>query len=299
MRWLIKNPAPLDSRLMKWGDYHFGRYVAKWLDRMGQVVDTDYYGQWGSRKKAEVTLILRGRRPCPKRREGFRVIWIISHPEEVSLEEYASCDLVFSASRKHAEWLRSRLSIPVEVLLQCVDTEDFRPADRERDQPRSGFVFVGNTREQRRECAIWAIEKGLPLKVWGRGWRRWIDESYLLGEYIDNQKLPALYSQARATLNDHWPDMRRWGFVNNRVFEALACGLPVISDHHEALDGLFGNAVLSYRNRSEFDSCVERLLLEYPHVQKRVRDSIGMIQSEHSFEARVRVMLETVQRCLG
>jgi spore maturation protein CgeB len=297
MKWIIKNPAPLDARMKKWGDYHFGRCVTKWLGRMGQEVDSDYYGRWRSREQADVILILRGRYPYPVRRDGFRVMWIISHPEEVSVEECASCDLVLVASRIYADWLASRVDVPVYPLLQCADFDDFHPLDPENDQPRSEFVFVGNaTRDVKREAVIWAAENGLPLRVWGRGWERWIDKRHIVDEYIDNEKLPGLYCAAKVTLNDHWPDMRRWGFVNNRVFDALACGLPVISDRHESLDDLFGEALLSYRNRSEFDGCVERLLLEYPKVLQRVRNASATVQKEHSFEARVGTLLETVRK---
>jgi spore maturation protein CgeB len=107
-----------------------------------------------------------------------------------------------------------------------------------------------------------------------------------------------LYSGARATFNDHWPDMRKWGFVNNRIFDALACGLPVISDYHQALEHLFGDAVLLYRNRREFDDCIERLLLGYPAVLERALQAGGRVRREHSFEVRAGRLLETVSRHL-
>jgi hypothetical protein len=58
MKWLIKYPAPMDSRLTKWGDYHFGRSLAKYLQRPGQEVDTDYDPQWNNDKEADVVLVL-------------------------------------------------------------------------------------------------------------------------------------------------------------------------------------------------------------------------------------------------
>ncbi len=280
----------------KWGDYHFGRCLQKWLLRSGQEVQTQYYGQWRLPARADVVLVLRGRHRYRGRCGGLRVLWVISHPEEVSREECALYDLVLVASGQYAQVLQSRLDVPVLPLLQCVDTEEFRPGEPGADRPRADLVFVGNTRDQRRECVLLAIESGLPLKVWGRGWAGRIPDGLVRGDYIDNRKLPGLYAGAKATFNDHWPDMRRCGFVNNRVFDALACGLPVISDHHEALEELFGDAVLSYRDRRGFEGCVERLMLQYPAVLDRVREAVQKVQRRHSFEVRVGQLLEVVRR---
>jgi hypothetical protein len=61
--------------------------------------------------------------------------------------------------------------------------------------------------------------------------REWVIQvtGQVVSDYFPNEELGELYSRSRATLNDHWADMRAYGFVNNRIFDALACGLPVIS----------------------------------------------------------------------
>ena len=48
--------------------------------------------------------------------------------------------------------------------------------------------------------------------------------------------------------------MLDYQFVNNRIFDALACGLPVISDYCEELKEIFPDAVLYYNNKEEFDN---------------------------------------------
>ena len=73
--------------------------------------------------------------------------------------------------------------------------------------------------------------------------------------FMPNEKLPALYRSAKVTLNDHWKDMLDYQFVNNRIFDALACGLPVISDCCDELREIFPEAVLYYSNKEEFHQC--------------------------------------------
>jgi len=294
VKWLIKNPAPMDERLTKWGDYHFGNSLTKYLQMLGQEVESDYYGKWYNQKKAEVTLVLRGKFRYKVKKEGFHVIWVISHPEDVSKKELNSYDLIFVASKKHAQMLESKLNRPVYPLLQCTDTELFKPTESIEAASRSDFIFVGNSRGIKRKSVFWAIKAGVPLKVWGRHWDRWIDETVLVDKYIMNHQLPGLYRRAKVTFNDHWPDMLRLGYINNRIFDALACGLPVISDFQEALEELFPGVILTYRKKKEFMDCIEQLLRSYPLVLERTQQAGKEVQKNHSFRNRAKVLVELV-----
>ena len=68
---------------------------------------------------------------------------------------------------------------------------------------------------------------------------------------VENYELPNIYRSAKVTLNDHWDDMLQKQFINNRIFDALACGLPVISDECDELKKNIPNRypVLSYQTR--------------------------------------------------
>lgn len=299
MKWLIKNPAPSDSRRRKWGDFHFGRCLTKYLVRMGHEVVTHYDPGWDERTDADVILVLRGKyRFDPDRdRDGdaLRVMWNISHPTEVTVEEYDTYDLVCVASRTRAEQLQGRVAAPLHVLLQCTDTEEFTadPLAGPPGRGRSGVVFVGNTRDVERPGVHWALAYGLPLRIWGRGWAQvGVPADVVEADYIDNEQLGALYHRSRVTLNDHYEDMKTAGFVNNRVFDALACGLPVISDWHAELEALFPDGVLLYRDEDEFAACAETVLLEYPTLARRAADAGNAVRAEHSFERRARQLID-------
>ena len=57
-----------------------------------------------------------------------------------------------------------------------------------------------------------------------------------------------MYSSVGVLLNDHWQSMHEWGFVSNRLFDALACETPVISDDLPEIAELFDGAVLTYHD---------------------------------------------------
>jgi hypothetical protein len=300
MKWVIKNPAPRDSRLHKWGDYHFGRLLSKHLSRRGETVETHYHCDWDQDVACDVVLVLRGKHAFtarPAQHAGATwLLWNISHPNDVTDGECEPYDLVATASLPRAQTLGARLSTPVVPLLQCTDPEEFAADLRRGDEPRRGFVFVGNTRASLRPGVMWAIEYGLPLRIWGRGWDRWRQaQEHVVADYYPNEQLGWLYARSRATINDHWQDMKVQGFINNRVLDALACGLPVVSDWHEELARVFPDEVLYYRSQDDFEGCMERLLLEYPTVQDRAASAGAKVRRKFTFEQRAAELIGLVE----
>ncbi|WP_096156581.1 CgeB family protein [Bacillus sp. FJAT-45066] len=296
MKMIIKNPAPTDWRQEMWGDFHFGRSLSKYLVRNKVEVETDYYPNWNNKKEADVVLVLRGKYPYKPKKNHFNVMWNISHPEDVTLEEYEEYDLIFVASNNHAEFLKTKLSKPVYPLLQCTDIEEFTINHDVSNNDRSDFIFVGNKKGVNRPGVVWSIEIGLPLKVWGRGWETLVQSELLMGHYIKNEELGKLYSKSKAILNDHYEDMKKYGFINNRVFDALACGLPVISDYHEELYNLFPNEILYYRNKEELESVLKQIIFMYPQIVDRVNKLVETIREKHTFEIRAKEIIDKINK---
>ena len=295
LTWLIKNPAPNDHNGKKWGDYHFGKGLAKYLERLGQTVHTDYHPNWDTGKRADVVLVLRGIYPyVPKDRKMMHILWNISHPENISSEEYERYDVVCTASRSHAEMLRKKISRPVHDLLQCTDHELFNTQFAVKDEQRYDFIFVGGNYARKRYGVLWALELGVPLKIWGRNWETDISSEHIIQNYIDNDKLPFLYGRAKATLNEHWPDMLQFGFMSNRILDALACGLPVISDYHEDFKKVFPREILFYTNKEELAWCINKVNFSYEDVISKTSAAVTRVHEEFSFKKRAEELMNIV-----
>ena len=90
--------------------------------------------------------------------------------------------------------------------------------------------------------------------------------------------------------------MLDYQFVNNRIFDALACGLPVISDCCDELLDIFPDAVLYYSNQEEFRKCVAQLENDYDAIKARVDAQWPMIKEKYSFEARAKELVEIAEK---
>jgi spore maturation protein CgeB len=88
--------------------------------------------------------------------------------------------------------------------------------------------------------------------------------------------------------------MRAQGIVSNRVYDALACGAVVLSDHLPELEQRFGDAVLTYRTREELHATVARLLADPAERTERAARGREQVLAAHTFAHRVETLLAAI-----
>jgi spore maturation protein CgeB len=80
--------------------------------------------------------------------------------------------------------------------------------------------------------------------------------------HLSPREHAAFYNAQRFTLNVTRADMVRWGYSPSvRLFEAAACGVPIISDAWPGLESLFepGKEILLARETSDMVRCLREL----------------------------------------
>ncbi len=297
--WRVFNPAK-KRNYESWGDFHFGAAVVKYLERNQQTVCMPLVPTWNEHfhEDGGVNLVIRGKYHEFSPREGtFNILWNISHPDSVSIEEYERYDLVFVASVHYASDLRSRCNVPVLPLLQCTDYELFNRGtiDKEGEESRSGIVFVGGGAGRKRDLIQWAVESGLPLSLYGPDWGKPRGNVKCVSTKIANSELADLYRSSKVTLNDHWSDMAKNGFLNNRIFDALACGTIVLNDYVNGIEDIFENDLLIGRNKKELVNAVFHVAAESELLKKRTEALDYWYRMNFAFENRIKVMLSVLE----
>lgn len=291
LRWAIKIAAPPGPPGEYWGDTHFARGLADALRRLGQDVVIDAYAARDRATGAldDVVLALRGPEPISPSAHARSLLWVISHPDEITASQLDGFHRVFAASATWAQQATRSFGRRVEPLLQCTDAHRFRPRGQERT---SELLFVGTARGIARPVVVEPLRAGIPVRVYGPDWTGYIPASAVVARSIPNSELPALYERAGAVLNDHWPAMQRNGFVSNRLFDVVASGGRAVSDEVAGIQEIFGGAIRTFRDTEELLSLLRGDLdALFPDAAALV--AIGArIRAEHSFDARARVLLD-------
>jgi GT2 family glycosyltransferase len=287
-RWVLRTCVPDVVIADSWGDWHFATALAAALRRAGEhvVVETVHARTRRAGHLDDVVLSLRGVHPLPATPGCRNLLWLLSHPDDVTRAELVAAEHVFVASVPFADILAERWGIDhVSPLLQCTDPERFQPvpaATRGGHVATGGIVFVGNTRGVLRPVVADALACGVPLVVHGQGWTGLVPDEVIGSTHIANARLGEVYGTAAVVLNDHWQDMRAHGFISNRVFDVVASGGVVVSDDVVGLGDLFGDRVVTYDGRDELPGAVERARA----VDRRGTSVAERVRREHTFDAR-------------
>ncbi|WP_198285598.1 glycosyltransferase [Cellulosimicrobium cellulans] len=296
LRWAIKIGAAAGTSGDKWGDVPFAADLGSALEGVGQEVVIDRHGAFvrPTSYLDDVALILRGRHPVPRQAGRLNVMWVISRPDLVTIEEIRACDLVYAASPKWAKRMSELSGREVRVLLQATNGDRFNP-DVPCDTSVGDVVFVGGARTEAngRPAVSMALAAGADLQLWGPGWAEFVAGEYIRGDFLEFSKTPAVYRSAGIVLNDHWADMAEWGFINNRTFDAVAAGTPVITDPVDGLE-IFGGAVVACDDVATMRHLLKDRSWE-PNDERMSQISL-QVRDEHSFKARAAALVDDVLR---
>ncbi len=290
IRLAIKIPAKRRLMAAHSGEFHFANSLAEAMRKRGHQSRIDCLNVWSkTRRDGDVELLLRGGRPADGQRRNLSLMWVLSHGETVSPEELAGAEHAFVSSVVFAKQLDDG-SGQVSPLLQCTDADRFSPGMAD-PALASEILFVGNAYPDRRDTGIVtsALRSGREPSVWGRLWGH-IPSRCWKGTLIANTDLGRHYASAGVVLNDHHISMRDAGFVNNRIFDVLACGTPIISDRVAGLPPELADYVYFADTDEDLGTCLDAALSESAARREDRRQFASYIHEHHSFDARAKVI---------
>jgi spore maturation protein CgeB len=178
-------------------------------------------------------------------------------------EGLGAFDLVLSYTGARAlEELTTRLGARrVAPLYGWVDTEIHRPV-RPMEEFRSELCYLGTfaaDRQHALERLFVNAARSRTAKRFAIGGAQYPEDfpwtpNIFFVRHLPPSLHPAFFCSARATLNVTREAMARYGFCpSGRLFEAAACGTPILSDCWEGLDTFFnpGTEILPVNETSD------------------------------------------------
>lgn len=292
LRFAITVASPSAKVVDRWGDAHLANDLARALGRLGHeaiVRPLDAADALATRA-ADVHLVVRGLAPVRRTPGQRQVIWVISHPDEITVEECDAADLVLVASAPFAAALAERTTTPVEVFLQATDPERFRPRTPDPAWAHPVTV-VAKTRGVLRPIVADALAAGVSPAIFGSGWEEFGLAGLVVADHVANEDLPLVYASAGVVLNDHWADMAREGFVSNRIFDASAAGAPVISDVMPEVARLFGDAVPMASGPDELRALLAAVVADPASAKARAARAREVVLAGHTLDHRAVTLL--------
>jgi spore maturation protein CgeB len=138
------------------------------------------------------------------------------------------------------------------------------------------------------------LHEALPFdfSIYGAGWdNHTVLRSNWKGKLPLND-IPTLYSSSRIVLGMTEDRQRRAGMINNRVFEALSCGVFFISEYFPALEHIFGDLILYSHSKGDTTKHIQSILNGDYDAESQRQRSAKFIQDNHTYEHRIEEILD-------
>lgn len=209
----------------------------------------------------------------------------------------ASYDAVFSKEPRLVGPARDLAGYPAHYLPEACNPRWHRVPTP--DVPcEAHLVVLGNYYPYRIRLLERLHSAGVPMRLYGTPLPRWMSSPTLAplhtGSYVTGAEKARILRGGAAVLNPLHP--AEIDGLNNRLFEATACGGCVLSEHRAELDNLYrvGEEVLSF---TSFDELVDqaRWCLARPADARRIGDRAAVrAHAEHTYGHRLQELLRVV-----
>ena len=253
------------------------------------------------------------------RRNGgrFTLIFHDTHHRAVSSrEDIAGLDLGdYDAVLAFGETLRERYlkagwGSNVFTWHEAADTTLFKPMPEV--EKTGDLIWIGNWGDDERsqEIAEFLVRpsKDLGLRTTVRGVRypeaalsALKDAGIRYEGWIANAEAPAVFARHKVTVHiPRRPYVESLpGIPTIRVFEALACGIPLISAPWDDAEQLFrpGLDFLSVRNGEEMKQCLRRVLEDPQLARELATSGLERIRARHTCRHRVDELFAVLAKC--
>ncbi|PKD16211.1 glycosyltransferase [Salegentibacter salinarum] len=242
-----------------------------------------------------------------KKTQGFRLLFhdthhrAVSDPEsldEIDLSNYDGA-LVFGDIIKKI-YEEKKWAKQIWTWHEAADTVLFKP---NRDEDKEGdLVWIGNWGDDEREDELMEFlinpvkELGIKAKVYGVRYPKHAikaleDAGIEYGGWLPNYKVPEIFSKYKLTVHvPRRPYVEMLpGIPTIRPFEALACGIPLISAPWKDVEGLFtsGKDYLMVKNGDEMAYRISEVIKSAQLAGSLSENGVEVIKEKHTCVHRV------------
>lgn len=205
---------------------------------------------------------------------------------------FGDYDLYLCSSEAAVRAIRERTGRPAHLLRIATDAERFCPGEATAELA-SDYCFTGSFWGVGRE-----IEKCLRpgrldarFALFGAGWQDHRGLRRYSRGFIPHSRLPEVYRSTRIVVDDANHATRRWGSVNSRVYDGLACGALVVTNGEVGADELFGGRLPTYSTAAELEALVRRYLAD-EEARRELAESLRLeVVRDHTYRRRAESLL--------
>ena len=215
----------------------------------------------------------------------------VSHPG------FPYYDIVFAPSEVAVEYIKNRTDKHPFLLPIATNPERFNSNIKPKKEFICDYCFTGSYWNDPRDIMEMLEPSELPynFKLYGKNW----DNIHKFKDYyqgfVNYSKLPEIYASTKIVIDDANRATKKYGAVNSRVFDTLACGTLIVTNGALGAEETFNGKLPVFKSKKELNHLIKFYLSNDDERNRKIRELQRYVLDKHTYINRalkVREILE-------
>jgi hypothetical protein len=211
---------------------------------------------------------------------------------------FKNYDMILVTSKIALEYIKER-SEKVPILFPiATNPSRFNNDIRPKKEYICDYCFNGSYWGDRREIMDMLIPDEIPyqFKLFGKNWEK-IDKfkNYYQG-FISYSNMPKVYASTKIVIDDANRATKKYGAVNSRVFDALACGTLVFTNGLKGAEETFNGRLPVFKSKKELHGLIEYYLSNEDKRIAKIKELQNFVFQNHTYTNRAELLNEKIKK---
>ena len=206
-------------------------------------------------------------------------------------------DMVFAPSNIALEYIKKR-SDKVPILFPiATNPSRFNDRIKPKKEYLCDYCFTGSYWNDPRDIMEMLIPGEIPyeFKLFGKNW----DKIYKFKKYyqgfVSYSNMPRVYASTKIVIDDANKATKKYGAVNSRVFDALACGTLILTNGKKGAEDTFNGKLPVFSTKNELNDLIEYYLSNEDERTDKINELQKFVLQNHTYNNRADTLKEQLK----
>jgi spore maturation protein CgeB len=132
--------------------------------------------------------------------------------------------------------------------------------------------------------------------LYGKNWDKISKFKKYYQGFINYSELPEVYASTKIVIDDANRATKKYGSVNSRVFDALACGTLVITNGIKGSKETFNGKLPVFSSKEELNNIIEHYLSNDDIRREKIKELQKFVLKNHTYINRAENLNEILKQ---
>jgi hypothetical protein len=215
----------------------------------------------------------------------------------VSNPGFKNYDMILAPSKISLEYIKERSNKEPILFPIATNPSRFNGNIPPKKEYLCDYCFTGSYWNDPREIMEMLEPEKIPykFKLYGKNWDK-IDKfkKYYEG-FISYSNIPYVYASTKIVIDDANNATKKYGAVNSRVFDALACGTLVITNGKKGAEDTFNGKLPVFNSKMELNHLIEYYLTNEEERNRKLMELQKFVLQNHTYTNRADTLKEKLE----